>query len=520
MQKPEYTKEWIKKLRNGMRQDEFCRHIYVYKKNGSACCNIHRNTLGNWENGKTSLPRDVETFLSLALWEYDQFLCDKQNETDMTEECRNQRYQHARTRLQQMLHVDLYCRNVHDALLIQVARGILTFEEVPALEAELEKELAQTILTTEERNAYAIERNTISISSDLCRVGSREALVNLITVIHRNSFASANRIVGARLKNIYVARNRYPKPVSLERAITNLAPNYRNSYVRMFTSSFISREWLLDLCVHLHFDEAEVSAMLESAHMAALSPEEWKGLDDSNIYFRDKKLSERLKIMLVLGCYVREQGEMTAYLQAKHMLESFSIYEQGTAVITAFDQILQEKLETGRDLEELESDEIWTALDTSTAYRTWLSYVELEDVAISFDNQLWQFSNELCAEYDSLPEKRIVSCQDKTDVQLLYFFTAMSYSILLGRRFPGKLMDQDLLDLKKQFDMENGLQGFIYMFLSTLIGVFLGDEVMCETGDGKFFVFNKVKQENTRALDFDEILENIFQAVVALYENE
>lgn len=116
-----------------------------------------------------------------------------------------------------------------------------------------------------------MERNTVSISADLNRVRNVDELINLITVVHKNSFASSNRTIGVRFRNIYEQRDRYYKHVSLERAIVNLAPNYRNSYVRMFSSSFISREWLIDLCVHLRFNYEEVSLMLESAHMVQLS---------------------------------------------------------------------------------------------------------------------------------------------------------------------------------------------------------------------------------------------------------
>ena len=222
----EYSGKWVKKLRNGMRQKEFCKHIYVFKKNGSECDTVHRNTIGNWENGKTSMPRDIETFLSLALWEYDHFVYSAEEEVDSDENMSgNRRYQHARKRLLEMLRLDLYCKNLHDALLIQVARGILQFKEVPELEKELESKLSKIELSTEEKNVYAMERNTVSISADLNRVRNVDELINLITVVHKNSFASSNRTIGVRFRNIYEQRDRYYKHVSLERAIVNLAPN-------------------------------------------------------------------------------------------------------------------------------------------------------------------------------------------------------------------------------------------------------------------------------------------------------
>lgn len=517
MQELAYTKEWIRQLRQGMRQEKFCKHIYVFRKNGSVCCNIHRNTLGNWETGKTSLPRDVETFLSLALWEYDHVICASEipeSAETWDIDTRNRRYQHARTRLQKMLGVDLYCRNLHDAVLIQVTRGILTFEEVPAFESRLEQTLAQTVLTTEERNLYAIERNTVSISSDLGRVNSREELETLLTVIHRNSFASANRIIGARLKKIYESRERYPKKVSLERAIANFAPNYRNSYVRMFTSSFISRSWLLDLCVHLKFDGTEINTMLEAAHMAEMTDGEWNRLQDSNASFLDMSVVDRFKIMLILGGYVRQMGELPEFPQAEHLLEAFSIYEQGAPVIVALDRLIEE--EGNGDRQELEFDGIWAELEETQAYQTWFSYVELEDAATSLDEVLQRVVLIDCKAYSDLNQRRMRQIADRGEVGLICFLVAMGYSVFMGRKYEGVLTEQDLQQMKKLFDMEDDLQRFIYSFLSTMFGIFLGKEEIEETGQGGFCVYNPVTQKRTRALDLDRILNNMFEAVVEL----
>lgn len=530
MQEIVYSKEWIKKLRNGMKQEEFCKHIYVFKKNGKVCCNIHRNTLGNWETGKTSLPRDVETFLSLVLWEYDHLLIDEQNEVGKEDvDFRNRRYQHARMRLQKMLHVDLYCRNLHDALLIQVTRGVLSFEEVPKLEEMLESELNQVVLSTEKRNEFAIERNTISISSDLSRVNCIDDLVKLITVIHRNSFAAANRIVGARFKTIFEIRNRYSKYVSLERAIVNLAPNYRNSYVRMFTSSFISREWLLDLCIHLKFSREETDSMLEAAHMVPLSSNEFiYDLNedsnsvltiDYNLFFAEKDLFAKLKIMLVLGGYVRHVENVSEYLSANRLLESFSIYEQGDSLIDVLDKVISKKCAGGVKLENLELDEIWKEFEATNAYNTWLAYVELEDVATSYDEDLQRFSLLDCQAYMDLNEKKMIYVNNSEEVELIHFLVAMYYSVLLEKKYDGKFTNQDLMDIKKLFDTSNSIQKYIYIFISTMLGVFLGEDEICETKDAKFYVYNSVLQKNTRALNLEEILNNIFEAIIALNDS-
>lgn len=535
MERTEYSKEWIKKVRNGMKQGEFCKHIYVFKKNGTVCQNIHRNTLGNWESGRVSLPRDIETFLSLVLWEYDHTSDEEHGEDHVgignlasNNDLRNKRYQHARTRLNDMLHVDLYCRNLHDALLIQVTRGILSFEDVPKLEDIIEKKLAGVSLSTEEKNDYAIERNTVSISSGMSRITNVDELIELITVTHKNSFASANRIIGSRFKQIYESRDRYPKHVSLERAIVNLAPNYRNSYVRMFTSSFISRDWLLDLCEHLQFSRDEINHMLEAAHMVQLSDKELGGEIyedpklctgvDHNSKFLCVDLKNKLEIMVILGCCFKDLEEVPEYVSARAVLESFSIYEYGDSLVDTFHKMIFDDKRGDMADDDIELDGVWRLFREENVYKRWSAYIELGDVLTSVDQELIEYSKKHYLQYENVGGKRLNNVVNKDSLQLIHFIVAMYYSILFGKIYEGKLVDKDLIDLKKEFNTSDGIQNYIYIFLTTMLGIFLGEGEIYENADEGFYTINAVTGKKTKALDLNEILEDIFEAIISLEE--
>lgn len=504
MSKRTYTKEWITQVRGGLNKTEFGRRVYVYKKNGTKCVTVHRNTITNWEGGKTELPKDVETFLSFALIEYDQ----THPEAPVTLEERNNRYIYARTVMWDMLGVDLYCRNLHDALLIQVCRGILTFEEVLPLERELEAELENTGMTVDEKNLYAIERNTIPISDALNKVADLEGLREVITVIHKNSFASANRIIGARFSKIYHSRKRYKEgDVSLGKAVTNLAPNYRDSYIRMFKSSNISRKWMIDLCRHLKFSRDEIARVLEAAHMVPLSEDEV--FPDANAAFLEKDLLERLMILFLMGAMIRDQTGPEECPPADYILESFSLYEQGQRVVVRLAELLEEE-----STQELDWQEIWEMLTSVT--EAWIAYLKLENSELTIDEALQHFCKNERKEYFYPDHKIGREIKNREEVQLLHFFAALMYTVLSGHVYPGSLTNRDLDDIKRGFHYGEEDCSIIYRFISQVLGTFLGGKELRQTPDHSYYVQNEVKKTLTHPLNFDVILEDLWESVLML----
>ena len=123
--------EWIRSIRRkyGLSQKKLGKKIYHFEYRGKKeiCLSFHRNSVGNWENGK-NLPMTVETFVSLALVDYCG-TCDKPDLIRFPEMKR--RYVYVRNCLQNYLGRSLYVRNINDALLIAAARGLYSIEELP-----------------------------------------------------------------------------------------------------------------------------------------------------------------------------------------------------------------------------------------------------------------------------------------------------------------------------------------------------------------------------------------------------
>lgn len=508
MRERKYTPEWITEIRAGLSKKEFGKKIYVFKKNGSKCVTVHRNTIHNWESGKTELPKDVETFLSFVLFDYDR--SHGKTLTDM--EQRNQRYLYVRQSMREMLGIDLYCRNLHDALLIQVCRGIISFKDIPQLEKELESALDRVPLTTDEKNLYAIERNTVAISDDLNKVDNVEELKEVVIKIHRNSFASANRIVGARMRKIYLSRNRYIKDLPMGKAIANLAPNYRDSYVRMFKSSFISRNWMIDLCRHLRFSREEIETVLEAAHMAPLtSDEKWTNAAED---IGKKDFLEKLKIMFLIGLYVQDRFSVYDCPPVDYLLESFAYYDQGKRVMKALDDLLN-----CEDVEDLSYEEVWEKISYPSG-QAWIAYINLDNADLTYDEEVQQAYKEEKPDYFYVNARVLSGIKHVEELEMIHYMVSLFYTVLLGRDYTGSFVERDLAEIRKIACYRDVDCGIIYRFITQVLGVFLSGQEIMETVDHRFYVRNQVKKTNTRAMNLPSILEDLLQSILMLQSDE
>lgn len=520
-----YSKEWITAVRGKMDKSTFGKQVVVYKKNGTVCASVHRNTIGNWESGKTSLPKDLETFLSIALIEYDK---EHKEEASFN---RNARYDHARQRLREMLGVELYCRNLHDALLISVCRGIITFQELIPLEKEFEADLKKEVIPNDLRDIYAIERNTIRIGEELVKISSVEELRECITLQYRNSFASSNRIIGARMMQVYKSRERYPGHISFHRAVANLAPNYRDSYVRMFTSSFISRRWMIDLCQHLCYSREETAVVLEAAHMAKLASDEQ--FEEPIQAYKNMPLISKLEIMLLLAIYMKENIEEDAEKlpPAVHLLESFSIYEHGENARKVLDRITDEEETLELDVSSLSErmmlyEKKKSEKELYKTYSSWLKYLNGESMSLRGEELLQQLSRKKTPGYDVLPPTlKVVSTVTNSQIasnlsagkfKSLRYLVCMCYTVLKGEIFNGHLTEADLNAIQRSFAREEKDSAYIYRFISKMLVVFLGDQPLCQTEAGRYDVINDTSGKHKTALDMDIIQETLWESILYL----
>lgn len=504
-------RKWITAVRGDDSIKVFAEKIYHLRNKGNTpvCLSYSRATISNWESGATAPPRDVETILSIALVEF-----DKTHGKDFD---RNERYLFARGKLQEMLNIDLWCRNLHDAVLIQVCRGLLEFPDLPAFEAELLAEIRKITLTSIDKDEFAIERKTEAISNELTKAESKEQVRELITTKYANYFASQHWLTGARLRKIYNERNRiYGLNLPLRAAIVNLAPNYSNSFNNMFNGSFIGRGWLIDLCKHLRFSTEEINKVLEATHNAQLKGEETSSNGFS--YFADKPLRERLEIMLLLGMYIASIDDESDELPVEYLLDPFRPeYESGKMLIRLLDEYLRDSADA----------ETW---DTEELFEQPFADKWNEAIWRAHDDEMFipEISYELIeesAEYYKMNRPQTVHIRTYGDAYNLHLFTALSYTVLTGKQYTGQYHDSDLEEIRPLFRTSvNDLQGIynnIFYFISHILGTFLGYAELFETEEGQFYVINE-ESENKRIkkMNIDTIIEDLADSIRIMQEEE
>lgn len=504
-------RKWITSVRNDESKSSFCKKIYHFqtRNDGMTCINYGRGTIANWESGTTSPPRDVETILSIALIEYDKTHCYDDKGID--------RYFFARKRLNEMLGVDLWCRNLHDAILVLVCRGLIGFEEVVDIESRLHAQLKTVPLTKAEKDELAIERKTKAISDYLIRVNSVEDACKMIMTDYSGYFASQHWLAGSRLRRIYEKRNRFhDMAMPLKMAVVNLAPNYINSYNNMFNGSFLSRDWLIDLCMHLRFSREEINEVLDATHKAALGDDEI--VPENYSFLKGKPLYELLRIMLLIGVYIKRLESITEIPPAEYMLEPFRMgFEPGRAVLRQIDKYTDESLRSG---DEPGPDEI---SKEPFAYK----YIELVDRV--FDDELFcPDIADACindAKYYYSPPDEMISSQSKyyEAYRLLYCFATISFTVLTGRQYKGICKDSDLDDIRRLFRTNDlhaeTIYNNMFNFITHILVTFLVSGDICETSDGKFYIANtSAHGKKKNSLDIGTIIDDLWASVSYLKE--
>ena len=504
-------RKWITAVHGDDSIKAFAGRIYHLRNKGNTpvCLSYSRATISNWESGATAPPRDIETILSIALVEF-----EKTHGKDCD---RNERYLFARGKLQEMLNIDLWCRNLHDAVLIQVCRGLLEFPEVPDFEAELLAEIRKVSLNSIQKDEYAIERKTEAINNELTKAESKEKVRELITTKYANYFASQHWLTGARLRKIYNERNRiYGLNLPLRAAIVNLAPNYSNSFNNMFNGSFIGRGWLIDLCKHLRFNPEEINKVLEATHNAQLNDEETSPDDFS--YFEDKPLRERLEIMLLLGMYIASIDDDSDELPIDYLLDPFRPeYESGRMMIRLLDEYLKDSADA----------ETW---DTEELFEQPFADKWNEAIWRAHDDEMFipEISYELIeesAEYYKMNRPQTVHIRTYGDAYNLHLFASLSYTVLTGKKYTGSYHNSDLGKIRLLLQTGDSELQFIFNnifnFITHILETFLGTSALFETEDCKFYIINE-ESESTRIrkMDIDTIIGDLAESISVMQEAE
>ena len=421
-----------------------------------------------------------------------------------------------------MLGLDLWCRNLHDALLIQVCRGLLSFEKLIDTENRLLWSIKQISLTSEEKDEYAVERKTKAISEDLISTDNMEEVCRMIFFDYGSYFAAQHWLAGARVRRIYERRNRFHDlRIPLKTAVVNLAPNYSNSYNNMFNGSFLGREWLIDLCTHLRFSRDEIDEVMEATHNSMLGKKE--DFSEPFSYFKDKTLLERLKIMLLESLYLYMLDKTASVPPVDYMLDPFrTSYESGRSVMRQLDRFLDSYTADPDNMEDAEADDL-SAQDFS---ETWMDVVERVRGEEAFSPEIWDlYVSETPAYYELRAEQTAAMDTIPRKVRLLHLFAAVSFTVLTGRQYSGKYTDADLDEIRLLFNSgkeeTKGLFNNIYMFISQILATFLGTSQIYEDEGGQYRIINPMTgQKSRRGLDLETITENLWESIVFIKEEE
>lgn len=551
MNREEYIR-WICEITRRTSNKELSENSYHYKVKDDVkiCETYHRNAVSNWRLGR-NLPKNLETFISIALFDFDTTHALAEN-ADMDIIYRNERCNYVQAKMIAILGKDLYCRNIYELLLIQVCRGIISFKDVLRLQVELEKKIADSVGGTIQRQDYALVRKTTNINGNLYKTTTWKETLELVEDFKR-FFCLGNYILGERFQQCFETktRKRYEKPLSLSEAVRLYAPNYKVTINRIFSTSGISREWLIDLCIHLRFNREELQEILQYAHLVPLS----EYSDEQEYYYREKEqmpigsakwyqnlesqeeiswkghfygfeemnLWQKMMISVLICSYVKYEKKL---LPIDYMLESFLFYEQGKELLKEFEKFL----------EKFSQDEIWSKkadalLFNKDFFINWSSYIETIETVLLKENEnvkeMYQNYRNECKEYFSYKKRITESLSESVNAKRLKYIAGMVYTVFTGKYYQGRISQEDLDHIRRQFEGKisnvngnhsndtTGQKGqLIYKFINHFFIVFLSRQPLQEDENGKYYVMNGSKR--TKAFQLEDVYEYFWQSLQML----
>ncbi|GEM_PF-2621913 len=517
----EYS-NWIKRVRMdaGLTQAEFGRRILRYGRKG-AWESFRRNEIGNWERGE-NLPQGMETFLSIALLDWEN---QHPGEKD-TPETRTRRYRFVQERMQKVLGKrDFYCRNIQDVLFLHVSRGILSLPEAMEMTREL---TAKT-----ERSGRGFGADTQIIWQNQQTLGSKEEVES--SILQFSGAFRGQRTLGERFKDCFSSRDRYPCPLKLKSAVLIYAPNYRNTYKRIFRDPNISREWLIDLCVHLRFQRREISSILTSAnHLSVtnivrkpgieqhLRREEVLQVGSADWYlqqekenrgghfgaFRDWTVEDRLAACVLLAAFVSKESD-TELPPVDYPLESFTHYSIGADMVR--------KVRTIRD-----GAAGGAAEDVPRQYEVisekaerWMEYLRsAHDCSEAEGAALASYKEETPHYYQIPPEKNL---DPEPDLIRLRYLCGLMYTVLTGRYYTGTLSYDDMDELEEQFSsIKDRCSSWsqIYHFFDWTLWTILSSDPLVRKGNGGYCL--DYATQAYQVISMDSVMENLWDSFLRL----
>lgn len=262
---------WIRRIRqkSGMSAAAFGNaHFRFAEKNGKmSAVSYKRVAVSYWENGE-HLPSYPETIASLAMMDYD-LLCEERAAGDG-----NLRMNYVVSCMEKYLGRKLYCKNFKDLLILDAARNIFPLAQVPEIYNELIEIILKDTeeLSDEQITAFTMKRDTNTLFARLLEMETLDELKAEVRE-NRHFYSIGYRVVGKRLEALYEKSYRSSNHgMDFLSAVRFYAPVYRDS-VRRLTSyeMAVSRRWLIDFCLLLHFCRNDLNDVLRNAQYMELS---------------------------------------------------------------------------------------------------------------------------------------------------------------------------------------------------------------------------------------------------------
>lgn len=544
MNRVAYANWIINVIENGKKRglytklDDFGKEIIHYEMvdNVKVCKCYSRNSISNWKNGN-NLPKTRETLISIALYEYD-YLNPGGCKSD---EQREKRYKYANMKLKEYLGIELYGRCLYDTLLIEVCRGIISFEELLVKEEQYQAEIKEKNLSFQDK--IEITRGNPNPTKDMCTdLEVIRSVVDLDEVIVKyiNFYRTVDYAFGSRFLEIFKSRNRYKENLALQDAVYVYAPNYRDSYKKIYSYSEITRDWIVDLCLHLRFNREEINRVLNCAHMAELSKDVtdieslyavrnnsnsknesgnvyqigsiawYKDLERSGVYshysyFSDIELREMVLIILVLALCV-EQTDYDDLPPIDYYLESFMLYGYGKKAVISLRELIQKNFH--------KADEYELSDDVKEKAHMIISDL-LEYVNVNSSNAYadWESYKEECSKYffDNLYED--MKIQSREELGKLRYFAGLVYTVLIGKYYAERSM-KDFDQVDERFNKKD--QDELRFLYRGIIGVLLDEERIEERGPGKYCVVEANGRINGAVMSWEDIAETLWLDAIEL----
>ena len=517
----EYAK-WIKSVRKKYKytQSTFgemvCCFYYNNERNQRECRGYSESAVKKWESGK-SRPDNTEALISMALIQ-ESGSCERCEGLSYKE--RKDRYIAVQKCMSTYFERKLYCRNMNDALFVASIIGIYSVKELPSVYPKFEKIIQSVELDLEEKKKYSLSKHTENIERDLLACENEEDFKELVEK-WKVFFYLGGRTVGERMKTHYEEAHREEK-LTFKEAVAIYAPRTAESYNRIFSSdAMISRQWLLDLCIHLRLSRNEMEVVLKNASMSPLSKDKndsesclkastyyaigsvkWyekraeQGKDSYQYrypWFLSMNLEEKMSFILLLTEYAKEKG-VNNMPPIDYLLE----YIPSCKIFSELCKLVQkEKLEVAVDLLDETIDEILYKIRTDAGKAVYEKY------RAEF-RRYYQMGK---GKYNPLPKEI-----DKTEEgNLLTFVSAIIYSVFSGKIVSSTFREEDFKQLKVALeempDKFSEEKSGAYYFIRRLWKLFLTDERIFRGKRNGFHFAGELEDDD--AIGLDVCVENL-----------